>query len=242
VPGSIQALLIRTQLAVSDGTLPDPQTYNQVLTMHATTMIFLFAMPMLTGFANYVVPLQIGARDMAFPRLNAFGYWGFSEVCSCARASCWAQRRTVAGSAYVPLTGPAYSPGLNIDFWALGIIFLGVSTVASAINFIVTIVALHAPGMTWFNLPLFVWTMLVTTFLMIVAIPPLSGAASLLELDRRLGTHFFDPHAGGDPLLWQHLFWNSGHLEVYILTLPAMGMVSEVLPVFSRKPIFGYRL
>jgi len=239
--GGIEALLIRTQLVVPDGQLLDPRAYNQVFTMHGTTMVFLFGMPVLTGFGNYAVPLQIGARDMAFPRLNAFGYWAFllgglflyaSFLLGAAPNGGW--------FAYVPLTGPTYSPGINMDFWALGIIFLGMSTVAAAINFVVTIMALRAQGMTPFRMPLFVWTILVTACLMIIAIPPLSGAATLLELDRRFGTHFFDAQGGGDPLLWQHLFWNFGHPEVYILILPAMGMVSEILPVFSRKPIFGY--
>jgi cytochrome c oxidase subunit 1 len=239
--GGLEALLIRAQLVVPDARVLGAQPFNQIFTMHGTTMIFLFAVPILTGFGNYLVPLEIGARDMAFPRLNAFGYWSFllgglflysSFLFGAAPNGGW--------FAYVPLTGATYSPGLNMDFWALAIIFLGISTVAAAINFIVTIAALRAPGMSLFRMPLFVWTMLVTACLMIIAIPPLSGAAALLELDRRFGTHFYDPGGGGDAILWQHLFWNFGHPEVYILILPAMGMVSEVLPVFSRKPIFGY--
>ncbi len=235
------ALVMRTQLSQSGLRLLTPQAYNQLMSMHGTTMIFLFLMPILAGFGNYLVPLMIGARDMAFPRMNAFSYWVFllsgifmysSFLLGSAPNGGW--------FAYVPLTGPVYSPGLNIDFWALGIIFLGISTTAGAINFIVTIFKLRAPGMSIDRMPVFIWAMLLTAFMIIFALPALTAGSALLFLDRRFGAHFFDPGAGGDPLLWQHLFWVFGHPDVYILFLPAAGMVSMILPVFSRRPIVGY--
>ncbi|WP_069806024.1 cytochrome c oxidase subunit I [Thermogemmatispora onikobensis] len=249
VVGGLEALLIRTQLALPDGKVLDPQTYNEIFTMHGTTMIFLFVMPMFTGLGNYVVPLMIGARDMAFPRLNAFGYWivlfgglflQSSFVFHAAPDGGW--------FAYAPLTEcgvqgvnciPA-TPSINMDFWALGVLLLGISSVSGALNFVVTIFKLRAPGMTINRMPLFVWMTLVTSFLLLFALPSLTAAAGLLLLDRHLGTHFYQAAFNGDPLLWQHLFWSFGHPEVYILILPAFGIVSEVLPVFSRKPIFGY--
>src|SRR5437868_1746894 len=247
--GGTEALLVRTQLAVPDGKVLSPDQYNQVFTMHGTTMIFLFVMPMLVGFGNYIVPLMIGARDMAFPRLNAFGYWiilfgglflSSSFLFGAAPDAGW--------FSYAPLTeltsacGNAVTctPGLNMDFWALGILMLGISSIAGALNFVVTILKLRAPGMTINRMPLFVWMTLVTSFLLLFAIPSVTAAALLLLLDRHLGTHFFQAGVGGDPLLWQHLFWSFGHPEVYILILPVFGMISEILPVFSRKPIFGY--
>jgi cytochrome c oxidase subunit 1 len=251
--GGTEALLVRTQLAVPDGKVLSPEQYNQVFTMHGTTMIFLFVMPMLVGFGNYIVPLMIGARDMAFPRLNAFGYWiilfgglflSSSFLFGAAPNDGW--------FSYAPLTeltnqcGNAVTctPGLNMDFWALGILMLGISSIAGALNFVVTILKLRAPGMTINRMPLFVWMTLVTSFLLLFAIPSVTAAALLLLLDRHLGTHFFQAGVGGtvggDPLLWQHLFWSFGHPEVYILILPAFGMISEILPVFSRKPLFGY--
>jgi cytochrome c oxidase subunit I len=247
--GGIEALLIRTQLAQPDGKVLDPATYDQIFTMHGTTMIFLFVMPMLTGLGNYIVPLMIGARDMAFPRLNAFGYWivlfggmflSSSFLFGAAPNAGW--------FSYAPLTeltsacGNAVkcTPGLNMDFWVLGILLLGISSIASGLNFVVTILKLRAPGMTINRMPLFTWMTLITSFLLLFAIPSLTAAAVLLLLDRHLGTHFYQQAFGGDPLLWQHLFWSFGHPEVYILILPAFGIISEVLPVFSRKPIFGY--
>src|SRR2546428_2258016 len=221
--------------------------------MHGTTMILLFVMPMLTGLGNYVVPLMIGARDMAFPRMNAFGYWvvlfgGFfltsSFLFGAAPNAGW--------FAYAPLTelsGPGTTscgnavmctPGPNMDFWALGILMLGISSISASINFVVTILKLRAPGMSINRMPLFTWMTLITSFLLLFAIPSLTAAAVLLLLDRHLGTHFYQAGFGGDPLLWQHLFWSFGHTEVYILILPAFGIISEVLPVFARKPIFGY--
>jgi cytochrome c oxidase subunit I len=247
--GGTEALLVRTQLAVPDGKVLSPEQYNQVFTMHGTTMIFLFVMPMLVGFGNYVVPLMIGARDMAFPRLNAFGYWiilfGGLFLSS---SFLFGQAPNDGWFSYAPLTeltnqcGNAVTctPGLNMDFWALGILMLGISSIAGALNFVVTILRLRAPGMTINRMPLFTWMTLVTSFLLLFAIPSVTAASLLLLLDRHLGTHFFQAGSGGDPLLWQHLFWSFGHPEVYILILPAFGMISEILPVFSRKPLFGY--
>ena len=252
--GGMEALLVRTQLAVPDGKVLSPEQYNQVFTMHGTTMIFLFVMPMLVGLGNYVVPLMIGARDMAFPRLNAFGYWivlfgGFFLTSSFL----FGQAPNDGWFSYAPLTeltnacgatAVTCTPGLNMDFWALGILMLGISSISGALNFVVTILKLRAPGMTINRMPLFTWMTLVTSFLLLFAIPSVTAAALLLLLDRHLGTHFYQAGvggtSGGDPLLWQHLFWSFGHPEVYILILPAFGIISEVLPVFSRKPLFGY--
>ena len=248
VVGGLEALLIRTQLAFPNGKVLSPTAYNETFTMHGTTMIFLFVMPMLTGFGNYVVPLMLGARDMAFPRLNAFGYWivlfgglflNSSFLFNSAPNSGW--------FAYAPLTEQQFGcgvancvPQLNMDFWALGVLLLGISSIAGSVNFVVTILKLRAPGMTINRMPLFSWMTLVTSFLLLFALPSITAAAVLLLLDRHLGTHFYQQAFGGDPLLWQHLFWSFGHPEVYILILPAFGMISEILPVFSRKPIFGY--
>jgi len=238
---ALTAGLMRTQTSVPNNNVLGPETYNQAFTMHGTTMVFLVGMPVLVGFGNYLVPLMIGAEDMAFPRLNAFSYWLFlfgglflwsSFLFGVAPDAGW--------FAYAPLTSLTFSPGLNLDFWVLGIQLLGISSIAGALNFVVTILKLRAPGMTINRMPLFVWGMLVTAFIILVAIPSLTAAASLLMLDRYLGTPFYMADQGGDPLLWQHLFWAFGHPEVYILVLPAMGIISEVVPVFSRKPIFGY--
>lgn len=248
--GGTEALLIRTQLAVPNGKVLSPEQYDQVFTMHGTTMIFLFVMPMLVGLGNYIVPLMIGARDMAFPRLNAFGYWivlfGGLFLTS---SFLFGQAPDAGWFSYAPLTelttncGPTAvecNAGLNMDFWALGILLLGISSISGALNFVVTILKLRAPGMTVNRMPLFTWMTLITSFLLLFAIPSLTAAAVLLLLDRHLGTHFYQAGFGGDPLLWQHLFWSFGHPEVYILILPAFGIISEVVPVFSRKPIFGY--
>jgi cytochrome c oxidase subunit I len=246
--GGLEALLIRAELARPDGKILSPDVYNQVFTMHGVTMIFLFVMPTLTGFGNYVVPLMIGARDMAFPRMNSFGFWTtiFGGV--------FMQSSFVFGSApnggwfnYAPLNEVACgvhtvqcASGMNGDFWLLGIMLLGIASIASGLNFVVTILKLRAPGMSINRMPLFTWMTLVTSFLLLFALPSLTAASVLLLLDRRIGTHFYQYAFGGDPLLWQHLFWSFGHPEVYILILPAFGIISEVLPVFSRKPIFGY--
>ncbi len=248
--GGTEALLVRTQLAVPNGQVLSAEIYNQVFTMHGTTMIFLFVMPMLTGFGNYVVPLMIGARDMAFPRLNAFGYWVvlfgglFLSI-----SFLFGQAPNAGWFNYAPLnelttscgsTAVSCTQGLNTDFWALGILMLGVSSIAGSLNFVVTILKLRAPGMTINRMPLFTWMTLITAFLLLFSLPSVTAASIMLLLDRHIGTHFFQAGAGGDPLLWQHLFWSFGHPEVYILILPAFGMISEILPVFSRKPIFGY--
>src|SRR5579859_3745600 len=245
--GGMEALLIRAQLAQPDSKVLDPQTYNQIFTMHGVTMIFLFVMPALAGFGNYVVPLMIGARDMAFPRMNAFGYWllFFGGI--------FIQSSFILGSApnggwfnYAPLSEIAAThaynatPGMNADFWVLGTTLLGISSIVGSLNFVVTILKLRAPGMSINRMPLFSWMILVMSFLLLFALPSLTVASVLLLFDRHLGTHFYDYTAHGDPLLWQHLFWSFGHPEVYILILPAFGIVSEVIPVFSRKPIFGY--
>jgi cytochrome c oxidase subunit I len=246
--GGMEALLIRTQLAFPDGKVLSPEEYNAVFTMHGVTMIFLFVMPTMTGFGNYVVPLMIGARDMAFPRLNAFGYWlVFFAGIFIQSSFLFGQAPDGGWFQYAPLSemncgihAVACTPGLNADFWVLGTLLLGVSSIAGSLNFVVTIFKLRAPGMSINRIPLFTWMMLVTSFLLLFALPSLTAAGGLLLLDRHLGTHFYQAAFHGDPLLWQHLFWSFGHPEVYILILPAFGMTSEILPVFARKPIFGY--
>jgi cytochrome c oxidase subunit I len=247
VVGGMEALLIRTQLAQPNGKVLDPETYNQIFTMHGTTMIFLFVIPVLSGFGNYIVPLMIGARDMAFPRMNAFGYWVLLFGGIFLQASFLIHQAPNGGwFMYAPLSevvaGHAYqaTPQMNADFWILGTTLLGVSSIAGSLNFVVTIFKLRAPGMSINRMPLFAWMILVMSFLLLFALPSLTVASFLLLLDRHLGTHFYQYGNGGDPLLWQHLFWSFGHPEVYILILPAFGMISEILPVFSRKPIFGY--
>ncbi|MFL5767081.1 MAG: cytochrome c oxidase subunit I [Actinomycetota bacterium] len=241
VLGGIEAMLMRTQLVRPLNTFIGPELYDQLFTMHGTTMIFFFATPILSGFSNYLVPLQIGARDMAFPRLNAFSYWVF------LLAGIFLYASVPLGLApndgwfdYVPLAGIHYTPGLHIDFWALALIFLGIATLAGGINLIVTIFKMRAPGMAISRMPLFVWAVLVTSFMIVFAIPPLTVANILLELDRKFGMQFFAVSKGGDPLLWQHLFWIFGHPDVYIIFLPAVGIVSSVIPVFSRRSIVGY--
>jgi len=239
--GGIQALILRAQLTTPENTLVNPGLYNQLFTMHGTTMIFFFATPILFGFGNYLVPLMIGARDMAFPRLNAFGYWVFlfsglfiysSYLFGMAPSAGWFN--------YVPLSGYNASPTLNIDFYALGLLFLGISTTGGAINFLVTLFMMRAPGMSINRMPLFCWTILATSFAVIFAYPTLNVANAMLELDRKLNTHFFDPAGGGTVFLWQHIFWFFGHPDVYIIFLPAAGMVSEIVSVFSRRRTVGY--
>ncbi|KPJ89936.1 MAG: cytochrome C oxidase [Gemmatimonas sp. SG8_17] len=239
--GGLEALIIRAQLASPNNTLVDADTYNQLFTMHGTTMIFLAVMPLSAAFFNYIIPLQIGARDVAFPRLNAFSYWVFlfgglfinsSFLFGAAPDGGW--------FGYANLTSKAYSPGLNIDFWVLGLQILGIASLAAGFNFVVTIVNMRAPGMRLMRMPVFTWMSLVTQFIVITAFPVITIALVFLMFDRFFGTNFYNAAAGGDLLLWQHLFWLFGHPEVYILILPTMGMVSEVLPTFSRKPLFGY--
>ncbi|UCG86083.1 MAG: cbb3-type cytochrome c oxidase subunit I, partial [Gemmatimonadota bacterium] len=219
----------------------DADTYNQLFTMHGTTMIFLAVMPLSAAFFNYIIPLQIGARDVAFPRLNALSYWVFLFGGLFINASFLFGAAPDAGwFGYANLTSKAYSPGLNIDFWVLGLQILGIASLAAGFNFVVTIVNMRAPGMKLMRMPVFTWMSLVTQFIVITAFPVITIALVFLMFDRFFGTNFYNVAAGGDLLLWQHLFWLFGHPEVYILILPTMGMVSEVLPTFSRKPLFGY--
>ena len=241
IVGGIEALLIRLQLVAPNGVILNPDTYNQLLTMHGTTMVFLVVMPLLAGLANYVGVLMIGARDMAFPRLNAFSVWLLIFGGVLLNVSFIAGGAPDAGwFAYAPLTTKPYSPTPGMDFWVLGLQLLGVSSIATALNLVVTILRLRAPGMTLNRMPIFVWTILIQSFLILFAFPSITVAMIFLFLDRSVGTNFYNAEAGGNPLLWQHLFWFFGHPEVYIMILPAMGIVSEIIPVFSRKPLFGY--
>lgn len=241
VIGGIEALVMRSQLAQAELELVDPETYNQLFSMHGITMMFLFAMPVLSGFGNFFVPLMIGARDMAFPRLNAFGYWVLLA------GGIFLYSSFLTGSApndgwfnYVPLGSDEFTPGINIDYYVLGITFLGISTTAGAINFIVTILKLRAPGMTLNRIPIFVWGELAMAFQIVFAFPALTLVAIMLALQRKFGFHFFDPAGGGDPLLWQHLFWIFGHPEVYIIVLPAFGIASAIIPTWTRRRMVGY--
>jgi cytochrome c oxidase subunit I len=238
--GGLEALLIRLQLAVPNNTVVSAQAYNALFTMHGTTMIFLAIMPFNAAFFNYVVPLLIGARDVAFPRLNALSYWIFLAGGLLLNGSLLAGTPPDVGwFGYANLTSRHYTPGPGVDFWLLSLQILGVSSVIAAINFIVTILNLRAPGMTMMRMPVFVWMTLVVQFLIALAFPPITVGLIFLMFDRFFGTHFYDVAAGADLHLWQHLFWIFGHPEVYILILPAFGIVSEVLPTFARKPLFG---
>jgi cytochrome c oxidase subunit I len=241
--GGLEALLIRAQLMKPANDLIDAETFNQLFTMHGTTMVFLAIMPMSAAFFNYIVPLQIGARDVAFPRLNAFSFWVFLAGGLFMNASFLVGAAPNGGwFGYANLTSTQFSPGLNIDFWVIGLQMLGVASIAAGINFLVTIVNLRAPGMRMMRMPVFTWMTLVTQFIVVTAFPVITVALVFLMFDRTFGTTFYSVAAGGDVLLWQHLFWLFGHPEVYILILPAMGMVSEVIPTFSRKPLFGYAI
>ena len=242
VIGGLEALLIRLQLGTPENTILTPEAYNQVFTMHGTTMVFMAIMPLNAAFMNYFVPLMIGAGDMAYPRLNAMSFWFllFGALIMYSSFVFGGGAPDAGWFAYAPLTMSQYSPTRGMDYWVLGLLLLGVSSLAGSVNIIVTIIRLRAPGMRFNRMPLFVWMSLVTSFLLIFALPSITVALIMLFFDRNFGTNFFLPAAGGDPLLWQHLFWFFGHPEVYIMVLPAFGMVSEILPVFSRKPIFGY--
>jgi cytochrome c oxidase subunit I len=239
--GGIESLLMRWQLARPRNDFLDPGSYNALFTMHGTTMIFLVVMPLLLGAANYFVPLMIGARDMAFPRLNALSYWLLLFGALLLNWSFLAGSPPDVGwFAYSPLTEQPFSLSTAPDYWALGLLITGAGSIATGLNLVVTTVKLRAPGMTPFRIPVFVWMSFITGLLLLWALPSLTASQVMLELDRHLGSHFFDPRAGADQLLWQHLFWFFGHPEVYILVLPAFGMMSEIVPVFSRKPLFGY--
>ena len=239
--GGIEATLIRIQLMKPENTFIGPDVFNQMFTMHGTTMIFLAVMPLSASFFNFLVPLMIGARDVAFPRLNAFSYWVFLFGALFLNLSfAFGGAPDTGWFGYSNLTSSQYSPGHGVDFWAVGLQILGVASLAAGFNFIVTIINMRAPGMKMMRMPPFVWMTLVTSFLIILAFPVITVALVFLLFDRFVGTNFYVPAAGADPLLWQHLFWLFGHPEVYILILPAMGIISEVLPTFSRKPLFGY--
>jgi cytochrome c oxidase subunit 1/cytochrome c oxidase subunit I+III len=237
----VEALIMRTQLAKPDAGVVGPKVYDELFSMHGVTMIFLFITPMLSGFGNFFVPLQIGARDMAFPRMNAFSYWVYLS------AGLFMYSSFLFGDApndgwfnYTPLSQKTHTPQLNIDFYNLGLLFLTISTTAGAINFIVTIFKMRAPGMAISRLPLFCWAILAQSLSVVFALPALSVANIMLTLERKFDFHFFAPKQGGDPLLWQHLFWLFGHPDVYIIFLPAIGIVSSVIPVFSRRPMVLY--
>jgi cytochrome c oxidase subunit I len=239
--GGVEALMMRLQLAVPDNTLVTPEVYNQLFTMHGTTMIFLFVVPFMAGLGNYFVPLMIGARDMAFPRLNALSFWLLLAGGIVFYASIFWTPPEAGWSSYVPLSSIIYSPSGGQDAWIFLIHLTGLSSLLGAINFYVTIANMRAPGMSWGRLPLFIWAILTYSVLLILALPVIAAAVTMLLTDRHFGTHFFDPNNGGSALLWQHLFWFFGHPEVYIMVLPGFGVVSEILPVFARKPIFGYK-
>jgi cytochrome c oxidase subunit 1 len=238
--GGLEALLIRAQLAGPNGTLLNADQYNQIFTMHGITMIFLFVMPMSAAFFNYFIPLQIGARDVAFPRLNAYSYWVFLLGGLFLYSSFFLGGAPNGGwFGYAP--NSTTDPSVGMTFYAIGLIITGIASTAGAVNLAVTVINMRAPGMSLFRTPVFVWMGLVVQLLLAFALPIITVALFELLFDREFGTHFFDPTAGGDPILWQHLFWLFGHPEVYILILPAFGIVSEILPVFSRKPLFGYQ-
>ena len=250
VIGGIEATIMRIQLAIPHNHFVSPQVFNRMFTMHGTTMIFFVAMPVLFGFANYMVPLMIGARDMAFPRLNAFSFWmsalggiilyfsflGGSGLYGAGSAP------DVGWFAYAPLTSQAFSPGHSTDYWIIGLLVSGVGSIGTTLNIVTTILCMRCPGMTLGRMPLFAWLNLVMAGLVLVVVSPLTAAQIMLLIDRYLGAHFFDTQAGGSAVIWMHFFWIFGHPEVYVLVIPAFAFVSEIVPVFSRKPIFGYSI
>jgi len=245
VVGGILALLMRIQLALPNNHFLSPQTYNQFFTMHVTTMIFLVVVPMLIGFATYMVPLMIGARDMAFPRLNALSFWaqifgGVMLYFSFATSGINGGAPAVGWFAYAPLTETAYSFGPGVNYWILGLLGIGVGTLTAGINLMATVLCMRAPGMTIRRVPLFVWMTLITGLLIVLVMPVLNAGLVMLLADRLLNGHFFRADTGSSAVLWQHVFWAFGHPEVYIMVLPAFGIISEVIPVFSGKPIYGY--
>ncbi len=239
--GGLEALLIRLQLATADSTLIGAETFNQLFTMHGTTMVFLVVMPLSAAFFNWLVPLQIGARDVAFPRMNALSYWLFLFGSILLNVG-WFTGDSPNGGwfGYAPNSGITFNAGSGMTFWAIGLSILGVASIAAGLNFTVTIFNMRAPGMSLFKMPVFTWMTLITSILLVLAIPVIGVALIQIGVDRLYGTNFYNSLAGADPVLWQHMFWLFGHPEVYILILPAMGIVSEVLPTFSRKPLFGY--
>jgi cytochrome c oxidase subunit I len=241
VLGGIESLLMRTQLGAPENSFLTPEKYNQIMTLHGSTMIFLVVVPVWVGFANYFVPLMIGARDVAFPRLNAWSYWMFLFGGLALYGSLFFTPPEAGWFSYVPLSLREYTPSNGQEAWIYMIHLTGLGSVVGAINLIATIHNMRAPGMGWGRIPLFIWATLINAYLMILALTSLAATVTMLLLDRNFGTNFFDPSEGGSALLWQHLFWFFGHPEVYILVLPAFGVVSEILPVFARKPIFGYK-
>jgi cytochrome c oxidase subunit 1 len=242
--GGSEAFVIRLQLMKPENNLVSAETFNALFTMHATTMIFMAVMPLLAAFMNFLLPLMIGARDVAFPRLNAFSFWSFLFGGIFINTGWFMpQPGSIPATgwfAYAPLTSLKFAGGLGPDFWSLGLLLLGFGTLVSGFNFLVTIINMRAPGMSFMKLPIFVWTTLVTSVLIIFAFPAITVALVMVMFDRNFATNFFNIDAGASVVFWQHLFWTFGHPEVYILILPAMGIVSEVLPTFSRKPLFGY--
>jgi cytochrome c oxidase subunit I len=241
--GGVLALVMRTQLARPDQSLVSPETYNEFFTMHGSIMIYLFVVPLAFGIANYIVPLQIGAPDVAFPRLNALAYWlylfgGVAMISGFLTASGAAN---FGWFAYAPLSGATYAPGAGPDLWIVGVTVTSTAGVLGAVNLVTTIFMLRAPGMTMFRMPIFTWNMLVVSTMVLVTFPVLTAALAMLFADRHLGAHIFEVQKGGTPVLWQHMFWFFGHPEVYIIALPFFGVVTEIFPVFSRRPIFGYK-
>jgi cytochrome c oxidase subunit 1 len=241
--GGLLALAIRTELADPGQEFLDAETYNQFFTMHGSVMIYLFAVPFAFGLANYIVPLQIGAPDMAFPRLNALGYWMylFGGTVMISGFLTAGGSASFGWFAYAPLSGATYSPGIGPDLWIVGVVVTSTAGVLTAVNLVTTIFMLRAPGMTMFRMPIFTWNMLVTSVMVLLAFPVLTAALAMLFADRRLDAHIFDVTEDGTPVLWQHLFWFFGHPEVYIIALPFFGVITEIIPVFSRRPVFAYK-
>ncbi|WP_313618277.1 cbb3-type cytochrome c oxidase subunit I, partial [Agrobacterium sp.] len=241
--GGFLGMLIRTQLATPEGAFMDAGQYAQVFTMHGTIMMFLFAIPFFEGLAIYLLPKMLGARDLAFPRLSAYGYWCYLFGGSMLVLALLSGVAPAGGGVmYTPLSSSQYSPGINADIWLLGITFVEISAISAAIEIVVTILRMRAPGMSLVRMPIFAWYMLVVGAMMLVGFPPLILGSILLEAERAFDLPFFDPQRGGDPLLWQHLFWLFGHPEVYIIFLPAAGALSTIIPVLARTTLTGYHL